>query len=116
MTSQDTSAFSQILAVGPKMRHVVEQARNNQQRRAEHRQLARLLHHVAHFRPHREDLTEGAGGQNYLLEVTPVYLEGEHNERVLTGAVAMLRSTVRSIASLRACSTTWRIFGPTARI
>jgi transcriptional regulator of aromatic amino acid metabolism len=29
-------------------------------------------------------------GQNYLLEVTPVYLEGEHNERVLTGAVAML--------------------------
>ncbi len=31
-------------------------------------------------------------GQNYLLEVTPVYLEGEHNERVLTGAVAMLRS------------------------
>ncbi len=34
-------------------------------------------------------------GQNYLLEVTPVYLEGEHNERVLTGAVAMLRSTVR---------------------
>lgn len=27
MTSQDTSAFSQILAVGPKMRHVVEQAR-----------------------------------------------------------------------------------------
>ena len=34
-------------------------------------------------------------GHNYLLEVTPVYLEGEHNERVLTGAVAMLRSTVR---------------------
>lgn len=34
---------------------------DNQQRRAEHRQLARLLHHVAHFRPHREDLTEGAG-------------------------------------------------------
>ncbi|MCS5933197.1 sigma 54-interacting transcriptional regulator [Klebsiella pneumoniae subsp. pneumoniae] len=34
-------------------------------------------------------------GQNYLLEVTPVYLEGKHNERVLTGAVAMLRSTVR---------------------
>ncbi|MBN0661729.1 sigma 54-interacting transcriptional regulator, partial [Pseudomonas aeruginosa] len=27
MTSQDTRAFSQILAVGPKMRHVVEQAR-----------------------------------------------------------------------------------------
>lgn len=27
MTIQDTSAFSQILAVGPKMRHVVEQAR-----------------------------------------------------------------------------------------
>lgn len=34
---------------------------DNQQRRAEHRQLARLLHHVAHFRPHREDLTESAG-------------------------------------------------------
>ena len=34
---------------------------DNQQRRAEHRQLARLLHHVAHFRPHREDLAEGAG-------------------------------------------------------
>ena len=34
---------------------------DNQQRRAEHRQLTRLLHHVAHFRPHREDLAEGAG-------------------------------------------------------
>ncbi|MGF7446311.1 sigma 54-interacting transcriptional regulator, partial [Klebsiella michiganensis] len=34
-------------------------------------------------------------GQNFLLEITPVYLEGEHGEKVLTGAVAMLRSTVR---------------------
>ncbi|MFW0765723.1 transcriptional regulator TyrR [Trabulsiella odontotermitis] len=34
-------------------------------------------------------------GQNFLLEITPVYLEGENAERVLTGAVAMLRSTVR---------------------
>ncbi len=34
-------------------------------------------------------------GQNYLLEVTPVYLEGEHNERVLTerrGDVALNRA------------------------
>jgi transcriptional regulator of aroF, aroG, tyrA and aromatic amino acid transport len=35
------------------------------------------------------------GGQNFLLEITPVYLEGENATRILTGAVVMLRSTVR---------------------
>jgi transcriptional regulator of aromatic amino acid metabolism len=62
-TVEDTSAFSQILAVGPKMRHVVEQARK----------LAML-------------------------------------------SAPLFNSGALSIASLRACSTTWRIFGPTARI
>jgi transcriptional regulator of aroF, aroG, tyrA and aromatic amino acid transport len=34
-------------------------------------------------------------GQNFLMEITPVYLKGENDARVLTGAVIMLRSTVR---------------------
>ena len=34
-------------------------------------------------------------GQNFLMEITPVHLEGETGEPVLTGAVVMLRSTVR---------------------
>ena len=34
-------------------------------------------------------------GQNFLLEITPVHLEGERGEPVLTGAVVMLRSTIR---------------------
>jgi transcriptional regulator of aroF, aroG, tyrA and aromatic amino acid transport len=34
-------------------------------------------------------------GQNFLMEITPVYLKGEGNTRVLTGAVIMLRSTLR---------------------
>ena len=34
-------------------------------------------------------------GQNFLMEITPVYLKGENAARVLTGAVIMLRSTVR---------------------
>ncbi|KAF1369220.1 MAG: transcriptional regulator TyrR [Yokenella regensburgei] len=34
-------------------------------------------------------------GQNFLLEITPVYLDGGNASRVLMGAVAMLRSTVR---------------------
>ena len=34
-------------------------------------------------------------GQNFLMEITPVYLKGEGNSRVLTGAVIMLRSTLR---------------------
>ena len=34
-------------------------------------------------------------GQNFLMEITPVYLKGESNTRVLTGAVIMLRSTLR---------------------
>ncbi|MBS1204559.1 MAG: DNA-binding transcriptional regulator TyrR [Proteobacteria bacterium] len=35
------------------------------------------------------------GGQNFLMEITPVHLEGETGEPMLTGAVVMLRSTVR---------------------
>lgn len=35
------------------------------------------------------------GGQNFLMEITPVHLEGETGEAVLTGAVVMLRSTAR---------------------
>lgn len=35
------------------------------------------------------------GGQNFLLEITPVYLDGENTTRILTGAVVMLRSTLR---------------------
>ncbi|TDN64316.1 transcriptional regulator TyrR [Scandinavium goeteborgense] len=34
-------------------------------------------------------------GQNFLLEITPVTLEGENSTRVLMGAVVMLRSTLR---------------------
>jgi len=34
-------------------------------------------------------------GQNFLLEITPVTLEGENAIRVLMGAVVMLRSTLR---------------------
>ena len=34
-------------------------------------------------------------GQNFLMEITPVYLKGENDTRALTGAVIMLRSTVR---------------------
>jgi len=34
-------------------------------------------------------------GQNFLLEITPVTLEGENAARVLMGAVVMLRSTLR---------------------
>jgi transcriptional regulator of aroF, aroG, tyrA and aromatic amino acid transport len=34
-------------------------------------------------------------GQNFLLEITPVYMSGEHEQRILAGAVVMLRSTVR---------------------
>jgi transcriptional regulator of aroF, aroG, tyrA and aromatic amino acid transport len=34
-------------------------------------------------------------GQNFLLEITPVTLEGENATRVLMGAVVMLRSTLR---------------------
>lgn len=45
------------------------------------------------------------GGQNFVLEITPVYLEGEHGERVLTGAVAMLRSTVRMGRQLQTMTT-----------
>lgn len=44
-------------------------------------------------------------GQNFMLEVTPVYLEGEHAERVLTGAVVMLRSTVRMGRQLQTLTT-----------
>jgi transcriptional regulator of aromatic amino acid metabolism len=44
-------------------------------------------------------------GQNFVLEITPVYLEGEHGERVLTGAVAMLRSTVRMGRQLQTMTT-----------
>jgi transcriptional regulator of aroF, aroG, tyrA and aromatic amino acid transport len=35
------------------------------------------------------------GRQNFLMEITPVHLEGETGEPMLTGAVVMLRSTVR---------------------
>ncbi|MTH46365.1 transcriptional regulator TyrR [Intestinirhabdus alba] len=34
-------------------------------------------------------------GQNFLMEITPVYLQGENSEQMLTGAVVMLRSTLR---------------------
>lgn len=34
-------------------------------------------------------------GQNFLMEITPVHLEGERGEPVPTGAVVMLRSTIR---------------------
>lgn len=34
-------------------------------------------------------------GQNFLMEITPFYLKGENDVSVLTGAVIMLRSTVR---------------------
>ncbi len=34
-------------------------------------------------------------GQNFLMEITPVHLDGEHGEPVLIGAVVMLRSTIR---------------------
>ncbi|WP_312946948.1 transcriptional regulator TyrR [Superficieibacter sp.] len=34
-------------------------------------------------------------GQNFLLEITPVYLDGEDAQRLLTGAVVVMRSTVR---------------------
>lgn len=34
-------------------------------------------------------------GQNFLLEITPVFLDGEDAQPLLTGAVVMLRSTVR---------------------
>lgn len=44
-------------------------------------------------------------GQNFMLEVTPVYLEGEHAERVLTGAVVMLRSTIRMGRQLQTLTT-----------
>lgn len=52
-------------------------------------------------------------GQNFMLEVTPVYLEGEHAERVLTGAVVMLRSTVRMGRQLQTLTT--QIPAPLAR-
>lgn len=35
------------------------------------------------------------GGQNFLMEITPVHLESEQGENLLAGAVVMLRSTVR---------------------
>ena len=34
-------------------------------------------------------------GQNFLMEITPVHLQGENQEQMLTGAVVMLRSTLR---------------------
>ncbi len=34
-------------------------------------------------------------GQNFLMEITPAHLEGEAGTPVLTGAVVMLRSTIR---------------------
>lgn len=34
-------------------------------------------------------------GQDFLMEITPVHIEGETGESMLTGAVVMLRSTVR---------------------
>ncbi|HBD82347.1 MAG TPA: transcriptional regulator TyrR, partial [Leclercia adecarboxylata] len=34
-------------------------------------------------------------GQNFLMELTPVYLQGDNDDRTLTGSVIMLRSTVR---------------------
>ncbi|MDU5713000.1 MAG: transcriptional regulator TyrR, partial [Citrobacter freundii] len=34
-------------------------------------------------------------GQNFLMEITPVHLQGENQEQMLTGAVVMLRSTIR---------------------
>lgn len=34
-------------------------------------------------------------GQNFLMEITPVYLDGEEGEPLLSGAVVMLRSTAR---------------------
>lgn len=34
-------------------------------------------------------------GQNFLMEITPVYLDGEQGDGLLTGAVVMLRSTAR---------------------
>ncbi|HAZ75678.1 MAG TPA: transcriptional regulator TyrR, partial [Enterobacteriaceae bacterium] len=34
-------------------------------------------------------------GQNFLMEITPVHLEGEAGDPLITGAVVMLRSTIR---------------------
>ena len=45
---------------------------DDQQRRAEHSQLASLLDDVAHFRAYGEDLAEGAGILNgHRLQLTP---------------------------------------------
>jgi transcriptional regulator of aromatic amino acid metabolism len=42
-------------------------------------------------------------GQNFLMEITPVHLKGENETRVLTGAVIMLRSTVRMGVNCKTC-------------
>lgn len=44
-------------------------------------------------------------GQNFLLEATPVYLEGENATQVLMGAVVMLRSTLRMGRQLQSMTT-----------
>ncbi|WP_297201080.1 transcriptional regulator TyrR [uncultured Pluralibacter sp.] len=43
--------------------------------------------------PHSEHVV--INGQNFLMDITPVALEGEHADRVFMGAVVMLRSTLR---------------------
>ncbi|ENG4469835.1 transcriptional regulator TyrR [Salmonella enterica subsp. enterica serovar Derby] len=44
-------------------------------------------------------------GQNFLMEITPVHLQNENDEYVLTGAVVMLRSTIRMGQQLQNLST-----------
>ncbi|MFJ2973649.1 transcriptional regulator TyrR [Kluyvera sp. NPDC087067] len=44
-------------------------------------------------------------GQNFLLEATPVYLNGENDTRILGGAVIMLRSTLRMGRQLQTMTT-----------
>jgi transcriptional regulator of aroF, aroG, tyrA and aromatic amino acid transport len=41
-------------------------------------------------------------GQNFLMELTPVYLDGEEGDNLLVGAVVMLRSTARMGRQLQA--------------
>ncbi|TNV22613.1 transcriptional regulator TyrR [Buttiauxella sp. B2] len=45
-------------------------------------------------------------GQNFLMEITPVHLDGENEESSLVGAVVMLRSTVRMGRQLQNLSNT----------
>ena len=44
-------------------------------------------------------------GQNFLLEATPVYLNGEDDTRILGGAVVMLRSTLKMGRQLQTMTT-----------